>query len=303
MPTSAYRDTNPGHDGGRGRPELPRGLRDVAPLRRPYPTATTVTRLSPARAGTDPIQRTSPRAPSAVPATVWTFGTGNPGALSPRTDRLGRTLERIVASFAPPGGTVAFLPWPTPSDGTDTADELVLTTSAGASAVATARAAGFAARMIDSRGAATPTGVHTDAAAGGQGEQALGHLAGRVRPSSLDLIVTSTGPDGIDEPSADHVTLLAARALRAGGILGVLTQSHHRGPALQDRTGTVVTAAQNADLLYLQHVVAVHGPVHHLDTDPTAADGEGRHRLVHDDLLVLVQPRDHALDLANEAAA
>jgi hypothetical protein len=138
----------------------------------------------------------------------------------------------------------------------------------------------------------------------------VGQLSEHVRPSSLDLIVTSTGPDGIDEPSADRVALLAARALRAGGILAVLTHSHQHEGELRDRTGTVVTAGQNADLLYLQHVVAVHGPVHHADTntgtdadaDPATTGEWGRHRRVHDDLLVLVQPRDHALDLANEVA-
>jgi hypothetical protein len=248
-----------------------------------------------------------------VPATVWIIDIGAP-AVSARAGRRAPIVERIVTAFAPPGGAVAFLAWPATSDtraekdagpaAPDPAgshDALVIDTSTGAALVTAARDSGYTARELISPATAGTTGSPSTDAATGEATRSIGQLTEHVRPSSLDLIVTSTGPGDIDEPSADRVALLAARALRAGGILAVLTHSHQHEGELRDRTGTVVTAGQNADLLYLQHLVAVHGPV--TGTDTAGPGGRGRHRRVHDDLLVLVQPRDHALDLANEAAA
>ncbi|MHA6631144.1 hypothetical protein ACU61A_37400 [Pseudonocardia sichuanensis] len=129
----------------------------------------------------------------------------------------------------------------------------------------------------------------------------------------------------------DAVALHAARELRFGGILVVLTHCHLDGGVLRDPTGPMIAAAQNADLLYLQHIVAVHLPVHDLraatSSDPTAAPdgpcsvggtgsdiaGHGRtgaqparsgsaqpdacrgaaHRRVHSDVLAFAQPHEH----------
>jgi hypothetical protein len=85
----------------------------------------------------------------------------------------------------------------------------------------------------------------------------------------VDLVFVELGGAPVD----DQLGVLAARALRVGGILAVLTRCRHtsnpdsaphseagaaasdgRGELL-DPTGLVVASAQNADLLYLQHIV------------------------------------------------
>ncbi len=84
-----------------------------------------------------------------------------------------------------------------------------------------------------------------------------------VPAGSADLVVTATPPGAVDDRRADAAMLFAARVLRAGGILAVLTHSDWAGGVLHDPTGTLITAGQSADLLYLQHVVAVHQPLAH----------------------------------------
>ena len=157
-----------------------------------------------------------------------------------------------------------------------------------------------------------------------------------------DLIVTSRlshrsrhhvdgrGDGQSDGHAADLVALYAARRLRVGGILVVLTHCDWTTGQLIDPTGAVVSAGQNADLLYLQPVVAAHVPVrdghfHLADTHPathpdhpqsgpgggigdqTDADiGQARarhravvrgmpepHRRIHSDVLVFAQPHNH----------
>jgi hypothetical protein len=89
-----------------------------------------------------------------------------------------------------------------------------------------------------------------------------------VSPNT-DLIITSlraghrgdvTG-DIAGDRASDLVALVAARLLRVGGILAVLTHCDWPQGELIDPTGAVVASAQNADLLYLQHIVALHVPV------------------------------------------
>jgi hypothetical protein len=79
---------------------------------------------------------------------------------------------------------------------------------------------------------------------------------------------------------------------------------------LVDPCGPVVASAQNADLLYLQHIVALHTPVRdgafttELDSPATEEDARARHRAqvrglptphrrIHSDVLVFAQPADH----------
>lgn len=146
-----------------------------------------------------------------------------------------------------------------------------------------------------------------------------------------DLAVVDLGGADAD----DRLGVLAARTLRGGGILVVLTHCHHprrdahgaRHPGgraddseddsvgdgvegragLVDPTGTVVASAQNADLLYLQHIVIPTRPL----TAPAAAPGNPdypreemavqpqhgnpvhrwtRHAVAHADLLVFARP-------------
>src|SRR5205085_2165103 len=81
--------------------------------------------------------------------------------------------------------------------------------------------------------------------------------------ADADLIITSLDPQHSGPCISDHLTLLAARLLRAGGLLAVLTHSDWSTGALLDPTGPLVACAQNADLLYLQHIVALHTPLRH----------------------------------------
>jgi hypothetical protein len=71
------------------------------------------------------------------------------------------------------------------------------------------------------------------------------------------LIVLDLGCRGLDEQSAAAV----AADLAPGGTLAVLTHSHHTGGRLLDPTGAVIAALQDADLLYLQHIVIVEHPL------------------------------------------
>jgi hypothetical protein len=104
-----------------------------------------------------------------------------------------------------------------------------------------------------------------------------------------DLAVVNL--DGTD--ADDRLGILAARTLRSGGILAVLARCRHvrhipgadrgvgggpddaRGAGgaqlrLVDPTGTVVASAQNADLLYLQHIVIPTNPLPPADEMPTS---------------------------------
>jgi hypothetical protein len=131
-----------------------------------------------------------------------------------------------------------------------------------------------------------------------------------VAPTDVDLIITSLRPDGAGDHTSDLVALLAARLLRVGGILAVLTHCDWTRGELIDPTGPVVAAGQNTDLLYLQHIVALHAPVRDghftVEFGQLAFDEYARtrhravvrrlpspHRRIHSDVLVFAQPRDH----------
>ena len=151
------------------------------------------------------------------------------------------------------------------------------------------------------------------------------------RGGTAELVVTTMPPNSAGARHTDAIALHAARELRFGGILVVLTHCHLDSGKLRDPTGPMIAAAQNADLLYLQHIVAVHLPVRDLrsattDPNPTLApassDGSGAdgvdsgcttsqlarsgsaqlggcdrasHRRVHSDVLAFAQPREHRL--------
>src|SRR5581483_3840891 len=115
-----------------------------------------------------------------------------------------------------------------------------------------------------------------------------------------DLIITSLPPQHSGPCPTDHITLLAAHLLRVGGILAVLTHSDWSSGELLDPTGHLGACAQNAHLLYIQHIVALHTPVHcgQLHSTPTVdqtpeAYGPGMappHRRISSDVLVFAQP-------------
>ena len=319
--------------------------------RRPWPTAPTTTRVSPGKPAKPATgtgrSRSRGSASTPTPATVWTAGVTPidlavtwPAAL----------VERIVTSFSKPAERVVLLDWPTPerarpalgvvgadglidhAPGTEPDPEL-------ADTIAVVERLDRAARVervpVDptSTGPASrpfwadlvggvdlaPTTIHTAPEA----TVAVPVPDEVTNPGdAADLIVASLPPHLSGNQSADLVALYAARRLRVGGTLVVLTHCDWTSGELTDPTGAVVTAGQNADLLYLQHIVALHAPVRdgrfhvvdtqsddHLDAnvgdcDTGDADARARHRAVvrglpvphrriHSDVLVFAQPHDH----------
>ncbi|CRK55153.1 hypothetical protein [Alloactinosynnema sp. L-07] len=323
--------------------------------RRPWPTAPTTTRVSPGKpakstAGTG-RSRSRGSAATPTPATVWTAGSApiDLDATWPAT-----LVERIVTSFSKPAERVVLLDRTTPdrtrptlgvvgadgvidhAPGTEPDPEL-------ADTVAAVERLGRAARVervpVDPTSTGPASRPFWADLVGGVGP------APATLPTAPELTVEVSVPDVVTAPvdsadlivaslpphrpgghghgnTADLIALYAARRLRVGGILVVLTHCDWTSGELTDPTGAVVTAGQNADLLYLQHIVALHTPVRdgrfhladthsddHLDAnfgdrDTADADARARHRAVvrglpvphrriHSDVLVFAQPHDH----------
>jgi hypothetical protein len=266
-----------------------------------------------------------------IPATVWTCG---PTPIDPNAVWPTPIVKKIITSFSKPGGHVLLLPWPTT---TPTATHAVIDTGAPeadtelATALTaitdldrTVHVAHFEPTPPTSRPAPQP--FWTDRA------HTLDH-ASAPQPDTpqrvdltardVDVIITSLRPEHsmtlTSDHLRDHITQLATHLLRPRGILTVLTHSDWSHGELIDPTGPVVASAQHADLLYLQHIIALHTPWrgnrflwHPTPTDPTATNTPGTpvqfreathraqgHRRVHphhrisSDILVFTQPRDH----------
>jgi hypothetical protein len=145
-----------------------------------------------------------------------------------------------------------------------------------------------------------------------------------VISADTDLIITSLPSAADGDHASDLVALAAARLLRVGGVLAVITHSDSSRGELVDSTGVVVASAQNADLLYLQHIVALHVPARDgrfateliPDTDRSLAKHQARtahraavrglpapHRRIHSDVLVFAQPHEHEHEPLVEHAA
>lgn len=301
--------------------------------RRPYPSAPTRTRPSPAKAATT-RSRSRGSASTPTPATVWACG------LDPiDLDATWPTpvVSKTVTSFSQPGGRVVLLPWPTvaakPSALVPVGSDAVIGRVPGAErddeladALAVIDEADRIGRIVrvnpDSAAAGPPSRPfwadlvngpdHAPTATTDTPRAGLGGVLDGVEaaPGAVDLIITSLRPDGSGDRASDLVALLAARLLRVGGILTVLTHCDWSRGELVDPTGAVVAAGQNADLLYLQHIVALHAPVRDghfaLGLGQPAFDEYARtqhravvrklpspHRRIHSDVLVFAQPRDH----------
>jgi hypothetical protein len=308
----------------------------------PYPTASTTTRVSPAKPGSPRARsRSHGSIPTPTPATVWTAG---PVPIDLDANWPTPIVEKIVGAFSEPGGRVALLPWPTAqaapgdrlrlapafSDGTlghapeaEPDDEV-------ADALAAVEGLRRAARVVrvpmdpattgpGSRPfwadlVSTPDGSPATASSAPRSVLSSEVLdCGQAGPADLDVIITSLRPEHDGDHASDLVALAAARLLRVGGILAVLTHCDWSAGELIDPTGAVVAAAQNADLLYLQHIVALHAPVRDgrfaveslAEFNGATAENEARarhratvrglpepHLRIHSEILVFSQPHE-----------
>jgi hypothetical protein len=314
--------------------------------RRPYPTASTTTGVSPAKSGSASTRSRSRGSTAATsrptPATVWT---ADPAPINLDTAWPEPIVSKIVGSFSESGGRVALLPWPTsggraplaPVGADGVIDGPIKTAPATepdhalADALAAVEGLNRTGRVV--RVAADPTATgpgarpfwadlvgdsdRSTATAFPPTPPDLGDGVfdgAEDAPADTDLIITSLRPEHGGDQSSDLVALVAARLLRVGGILVVLTHCDWPAGELIDPTGAVVASAQNADLLYLQHIVALHAPVRGgrfaaeslTEHDGPAASNESRarhraavrglpapHRRIHSDVLVFAQPHDY----------
>ncbi|ALG06937.1 hypothetical protein [Kibdelosporangium phytohabitans] len=307
--------------------------------RRPYPTASTTTRVSPAKPGSASTRsRARGSAATPTPATVWTVG---PAPIDLGTAWPQPIVSTIVSSFSKPGSRVALLPWPTedgharlaPVGADGVIDRAPATEPDHALADALAAVEGLDRTGRVVRVTADPTAIGPTArpfwadlvgdpdhsavtinppSSSGVGDGLFD--GAEDTPADTDLIITSLRPEHGGNPTSDLVALVAARLLRVGGILAVLTHCDWPAGELIDPTGAVVASAQNADLLYLQHIVALHAPVRggrfaaESLAEPGGPDAENEartrhraavrglpepHRRIHSDVLVFAQPHDH----------
>lgn len=316
----------------------PGGRRQIE--RRPWPTAPTTTRVSPGKPASGTTRsRSHGSASTPTPATVWT-----PGERPIDLDAAWPValVEKVVSSFSRPGAHVVLLPWPTLDEGrprsvpvdadgaidhapdaeknAEMADAANAVERLGRSArvehvpdesTTTGPASRpFWADLVGGTGPA-PTTIPTTPAVATEAD-APHHTTAPT--GDADLVVTRLHPRHSGDRGADLVALFAARLLRVGGILVVLTHCDWETGELTDPTGAVVTAGQNADLLYLQHIVALHAPVSNgrfateslIASDGATTENEARaehraavrglpapHRRIHSDVLVFSQPHDH----------
>ncbi|MGY1946201.1 hypothetical protein [Nocardia asiatica] len=207
--------------------------------------------------------------PVVVPSTLWAAGTDplDPGDRWPAP-----IVSRAVGEFTAPGGRVLLIGWPAPA------------ARGGLHAVAADTAAACA--SVSALGRTAHHGPEIDSGTDGEG------LA--------DLVLVSLLAERLDPvAAAEQVAALAVDRLAVGGVLVVLGRCRHsRSGVLIDPAGAVVAAAQAADLLYLQHVIAV--PVTGTAitaTPPAAAPDSGAdrnpvaHAVVHTDVFAFLLPR------------
>ncbi|MFF2085442.1 hypothetical protein ACFVVM_16835 [Nocardia sp. NPDC058176] len=197
-----------------------------------------------------------------IPSTLWALGAD---PLDPHDRWPAPLLSRTVDEFSAPGSRVLLIGWPAP-------------TSRGIL------------RMLEPDTAAALAAIGE---ADRHGIDAPTPSTGIAEP--VDLVVASLLADH-DDPAqaAEHVTALATETMALGGLLVVLSRCRHSpSGVLLDPAGSVVAAAQAADLLYLQHIIAAPVSGHTVIAAPPAdpaAPGHSRHLVAHTDVFVFLQP-------------
>jgi SAM-dependent methyltransferase len=188
-------------------------------------------------------------------------------------------VRKIVTSFSAPVDRVVLLPWPQPPKTPPTKGTSNTARATLANALATVNGQNRVGRVLNSTDRLTGSGA-------------------------ADLVILSLIP-GRHTRSWDRLMSTAAQSLRPGGIVVVLTHCDWGNGELVDPTGAIVTAGQNANLLYLQHIIAVHASAHRgailpaLTPPSTATSRRQRdcvlvgspshHRRIHSDVLVFAQ--------------
>ncbi|WP_439381546.1 hypothetical protein [Amycolatopsis lexingtonensis] len=197
-------------------------------------------------------------------------------------------IETITTSFSAPGARVLLTPWPTAEEAADRV--------AGPGEL---DAALDAVHTLGRHLAITKLELLTSNEVSISGEASSAWLSADER---VDLVITSLPPERGADGSAETLAIAVARALAFGGILAVYTHSDWSSGRLVDSSGPMIAAAQNADLLYLQHIVTLHTPIRNGRLQPpTATDRTdlalgGReltapmtHAQAHGDVLVFAQ--------------
>lgn len=212
---------------------------------------------------------TATSAPVVVPSTLWAAG-------SDPLDSADRwptpILSRAVREFSALGDRVGLIGWPAPA----TRGDLHMAEPDTAAALATVQALGRHPTPDPNPGTGTGTGTGTD--------------------EPVDLVVVSLLADHRNPvAAADHVAGLAVARMAIGALLVVLGRCRHSDDGvLIDPAGPVVAAAQAADLLYLQHIIAVPVTGHTITaaTDtPAPGHPRGRHTVAHTDVFAFLNPR------------
>ena len=201
------------------------------------------------------------------------------GPVTPDSDRRaatpGRSSAPELASAPPPG--------PSPTRGGADGPESAF--GHGADPAQDREAVPFWIDMINARAAGRPSGTppegsdrhaHPARARWGQPDDPVSPESGYKHAVAADqhrhptrlLVVDLDG-----EPADNQFGPAAAALLAEGGFLAVITHSHHQGGQLIDTTGSVVASAQNADLLYLQHIALIITPLRPDTATPTPAPG------------------------------
>ncbi|WP_125592201.1 hypothetical protein [Amycolatopsis balhimycina] len=225
------------------------------------------------------------REPAPIPPTVWTAG---PDPIDPAATWPVPIIETITTSFSAPGARVLLAPWPAAEEAASRAEH-----------VGELDAALDAVHALGRHPAITKLESQTTDEASTSGATTSASVAAVER---VDLVITSLPPERGADGSVETLALAAAQVLAFGGILAVYTYSDWSSGRLTDPSGPMIAAGQNADLLYLQHIVTLHTPIRNGRLQPPTAtdrtDGArgGRepaapttHTRAHGDVLVFAQ--------------
>ncbi|MGW0330252.1 hypothetical protein [Nocardia sp. NPDC003183] len=193
-----------------------------------------------------------------VPSTLWALGADR---FDPHDRWPEQLVARAVAEFSAPGSPVLLIDWPAPT----ARGNLRVPAPDTAAAVA-------AIRDLDRDSTDAPDSAE-----------------------SVDLVIASLLSDPLDPVrAAEYVTALATEAMAMGGLLVVLSRCRHsEDGVLLDPAGSVILAAQSADLLYLQHIIAAPVTGHTVTADPPTdptVSGLPRHVVAHTDVCVFLLP-------------